>query len=59
MEAKTDTELIDIKELYDTQKVFQLSAKWRLAIINGWLKGRIKPLTNEERMRLIVNFLIT
>lgn len=53
MEAKTDTELTNIKELYDPQRVFRLSAKWRLAIINGWLKGKIKPLTNEERMRLI------
>lgn len=53
MEAKTDTELTNIKELYDPQRVFRLSAKWRLAIINSWLKGKIKPLTNEERMRLI------
>lgn len=53
MEAKTDTELTNIKELYDPQRVFQLSAKWRLAIINGWLKGKTKPLTNEEKMKLI------
>ena len=53
MKAKTGTGLTDIKELYDPQSVFQLSTQWRLAIINGWLKGKTKPLTNEERMRLI------
>ncbi|MBR3204570.1 hypothetical protein IKF81_02730 [Candidatus Saccharibacteria bacterium] len=47
MKAKTGTELTDIKELYDPQRVFQLSAQWRLAIINGWLKGKTRPLTNE------------
>lgn len=41
------------KELYDPQRVFRLSAKWRLAIINGWLKCKTKPLTNEEKMKLI------
>lgn len=53
MKAKTVTELTDIKELYDPQRVFQLSAQWRLAIINGWLKGKTRPLTNEEKMKLI------
>lgn len=53
MKAKTGTELTDIKELYDPQRVFQLSSKWRLAIINGWSKGKTKPLTNEEKMKLI------
>ena len=43
----------DKKKSYDPRKVFQLSAKWRLAIINGWLKDKTEPLTNEERMRLI------
>lgn len=53
MKAKTGTELTDIKELYDPQRVFQLSAQWRLAIISGWLKGKTKPLTNEEKTKLI------
>ena len=51
--TKTKATESDENILYDPRKVFRLSAKWRLAIINGWLKGKTKPLTNEERMRLI------
>lgn len=51
----SETEIVesDKKKLYDPKKVFSLSAKWRQSIINGWVKGKPGPLTDEERLKLI------
>ena len=51
--SKTEIAESDKESLYDPEKIFLLSTKWRRAIINGWIKEKPEPLTDDEKAKLI------